>query len=79
MKNNLAACERAGRVFRLEHPFSILKEVQEEASRCWSDDMDRLAFQAGWMLTDTEWLCAEIRSAMTMVHVSEDSSGRGPG
>jgi hypothetical protein len=74
-KNSLAACEQAGRVFRLEHPSSTLKEARAEASRCWSEDMDRLAFQAGWVLMDTELLRAETCAATKLF--SNPASARG--
>jgi hypothetical protein len=75
MKDSLIACEQAGRVFRLEHPLSTLKEARTEASRCGSDDMDRLAFQAGWVLTDTELLRAESYAATKIF--SNHASARG--
>jgi hypothetical protein len=76
MKDSLIACEQAGRVFRLEHPLSTLKEARTEARGRWSDDMDRLAFQAGWVLMDTELLRAETCAATKLFSNHASASGR---
>jgi hypothetical protein len=76
MKDSLVACEQAGRVFRLEHPWSTLKEARAEARGRWDDDMDRLAFQAGWVLTDTELLRAETYAATKIFSNPAAARGR---